>query len=259
MSILVVRLVREGLLFAADRNITQTLPTRNGYVLRGQTQRSKLHKWPNRDAIIGYVGEARIDGEPTDEWLYSFIGRNITFADFATVSDTLGQELQTLMAAGRVGTPLIIHLGGFELDQGEWTPRIWFIHNTAGLDASGPLPGTHFVWSDEIPQPGYFPNMTGNQIRADPRVVSQAGELFSFRQGADLAAFNAIDTALRVAMEAIIQHHPLQIHPFPTDLAEWSKHLRMAVLGYSAYFGAFYASFDQQVGGGADVVSVRWP
>jgi hypothetical protein len=35
--------------------------------------------------------------------------------------------------------------------------------------------------------------------------------------------------------------------------------LRMAVLGYSAYFGAFYASFNQIVGGGADVVSVPWP
>jgi hypothetical protein len=39
----------------------------------------------------------------------------------------------------------------------------------------------------------------------------------------------------------------------------WAKHLRMAVLGYSAYFGAFYASFEQYVGGGADVVAVPWP
>jgi hypothetical protein len=115
------------------------------------------------------------------------------------------------------------------------------------------------VWSDEIPKPPYFPGMTGNQIRADPRVQGQAGELFSFRQGYDLAAFNTIDAALRAAMSAIIQHHPLQVHPVPTTLDEWSKHLRMAVLGYSAYFGAFYASFEQYVGGGADVVAVPWP
>jgi hypothetical protein len=259
MSILVVRLVPEGLLFAADRNITQTKSTRDGYVMRGQTQRSKLHKWPNRDAIIGYVGEARIDGTQTEEWLYSFIGRNIDFSAFDTLATALGKELEALMQSGRVGTPLIIHLGGFELEGGEWTPRIWFIHNTAGLDASGPLPGTQFQWSDEIPKDGYFPKMSGNQIRADPRVSSQEGELFSFRQGADLAAFNTIDSALRLAMAAMIKHHPLQIHKFPTDLDEWSKHLRMAVLGYSAYFAAFYASFEQLVGGGADVVSVPWP
>lgn len=254
-----MRLVPQGLLFAADRNITQTLPLRSGYILRGQTQRSKVLKWPNRDAIIGYVGEARIDGQPTDEWLYAFIGRHINFTDFATLGPALGQELDALMNAGKVGTPLVIHLGGFELEAGEWTPRIWFVHNSAGLDATGPLPGTQFVWSDEIPQPSYFDGMTGNQIRADPRVQGIGGQLFSFRQGADLAAFNTIDAALRSAMAAIIQHHPLKLRPAPASLDEWSKHLRMAVLGYSAYFGAFYSSFNQVVGGGADVVSVPWP
>jgi hypothetical protein len=119
MSILVVRLVPKGLLFAADRNITQTLPHHRGYVLRGQTQRPKVLKWPNRDAIIGYAGEARIDGTPTNEWLYGFIGRNITFPDFATLGLALGQELEAVMQAGKVGSPLIIHLGGFELEAGE--------------------------------------------------------------------------------------------------------------------------------------------
>jgi hypothetical protein len=85
------------------------------------------------------------------------------------------------------------------------------------------------------------------------------GGLFSFRQGYDLAAFNAIDAALRAAMQTLVTAHPLQIHPFPTTLSEWAKHLRMSVLGYGAYFGAFYAPYEQYVGGGADVVSVPWP
>ncbi len=87
----------------------------------------------------------------------------------------------------------------------------------------------------------------------------QSGGLFSFRQGFDLAAFNAIDQALRAAMLAIVHTHPLQPHPFPTSLDEWAKHLRMAVLGYGAYFGAFYEPYEQYVGGGADVVSAPWP
>jgi hypothetical protein len=52
-------------------------------------------------------------------------------------------------------------------------------------------------------------------------------------------------------MQALVGGHPLRLHPFPTTLDEWSKHLRMAVLGYSAYFGAFYAPYEQYVGGGA--------
>jgi hypothetical protein len=87
----------------------------------------------------------------------------------------------------------------------------------------------------------------------------QARGLFSFRQCYDLAAFHAIDAGLRIAMQAIVQGHPLQLHPVPNTLDEWSKHLRMAVLGYSGYFGAFYAPYEQFVGGGADVVSVPWP
>jgi hypothetical protein len=68
-----------------------------------------------------------------------------------------------------------------------------------------------------------------------------------------------IDQALRAAMQTIVKAHPLQLHPFPTSLDEWSKHLRMAVLGYSAYFGSFYAPYEQYVGGGVDVVTARWP
>jgi hypothetical protein len=259
VSILVVHLVPEGQLFAADRNITATLPQRDGYLLRGQTQRPKVIKWPNRDAIIGYVGEGRVGDLATDEWLYRFIGRNLDYPDFATLGEALGTELQAAWCEGQLEAELIVHLGGFEREEGEWSPRIWFIHNTAGLDDYGPILGTRFVWSNEIPREPYFPDMTGDAIRADIRQRVSSGGLFSFRQGYDLAAFNTIDEALRVAMLRIVLGHPLRLHPFPTTLDEWSKHLRMAVLGYSAYFGAFYAPFEQYVGGGADVVAVPWP
>jgi hypothetical protein len=261
VSILVVHLVPEGMLFAADRNITATLPSRDGYLLRGQLQRPKVLKWPNRDAIVGYVGEGRIGDTPTDEWLYAFIGRNIEFSDYTTLGQTLGTELEAAMQAGDIAGPLTLHLGGFEQHDGQWTPRIWFIHNTAGLDDYGPIQGTAFVWSDEIANEPYYPDKTGDEIRDAVRANVAAGSLlsFSFRQGYDLGAFNAIDTGLRDAMQAIVHGHPLNLHPFPTSLDEWAKHLRMAVLGYSAYFGAFYAPYEQYVGGGADVVSAPWP
>lgn len=225
----------------------------------GQTQRPKVLKWPNHDTIIGYVGAGAIGGVSTDQWLYAFVGRHLTFPDFATLATELTAELNAALAAGELADALILHLGGFEDVAGEWTPRIWFIRNTTDLSAAGYTQGQQFSASEEIAQPTYFGTKTGNQIRADVVAMVQSGGLFSFRQGFDLAAFNAIDQALRAAMLAIVHTHPLQPHPFPTSLDEWAKHLRMAVLGYGAYFGAFYEPYEQYVGGGADVVSAPWP
>jgi hypothetical protein len=258
MSILVVHLVPEGLLFAADRNIT-TWREGGGLRLIGQAQRPKVLKWPNTDAIIGYVGQANISGVMTDEWLYAFIGRNLTFASFESLADALANDLNDAMSAGEIDTPLIIHLGGFENVAGEWTPRIWFVRNTTDLSSAGYTLGGQFDRSEEIAQPTYFGSKSGNQIRDNVTALVQKGALFSFRQGYDLAAFNAIDEGQRAAMKLIVVGHPLSPHQFPASLDEWSKHLRMAVLSYGAYFGAFFAPFEQYVGGGADVVTVPWP
>lgn len=77
VSILVVQLVREGLLFGADRNITTSLRRGPDVLVSGQSQRPKVLRWPNRQVLIGYVGRARVAGQPADEWLYDFIGRNL--------------------------------------------------------------------------------------------------------------------------------------------------------------------------------------
>jgi hypothetical protein len=87
----------------------------------------------------------------------------------------------------------------------------------------------------------------------------RTGSRSAFRQGYDLGAFNVLDHVIRMAMRAIVETHPRQLHPFPKDLAEWSKHVRLPIHGYGAYFAAFFEPFEQYVGGGADVVSVPWP
>jgi len=152
MSILVVHLVPEGLLFAADRNITTTA-TGGGMTMIGQSQRPKVLKWPNRDVIIGYVGAGMIGGKATDERLYAFVGRNLTFHDFASLADALTGDLNAALAAGDLTDALILHLGGFEDVASEWTPRIWFIRNTTDLTASGGyVQGHQFDRSEEIAQ-----------------------------------------------------------------------------------------------------------
>lgn len=66
MSILVTHLVPQGLIFAADRNITTSISV-PPITYIGQMQRPKVLKWPNADVIVVYVGA--IGGQPTDAWL----------------------------------------------------------------------------------------------------------------------------------------------------------------------------------------------
>jgi hypothetical protein len=253
VSILVVHLIPQGLIFGADRNVTTQVEGEVVYV--GQSQRPKVLKWPNRDALLGYVGQARIDDRMTDEWLYAYIGRNLGEQSFDVLAGALGADLDEGIQRGAIDSPVVIHLGGFELVEGEWYPRVWFLHNTNGLDeAGGYLLGDQVVVREELGQQEYFGDSTSEQIRA--RVAER---VFSFRQGVDLGAFNLIDDGLREAMRAIVHFHPGQPVRAPVTLEDWEKHVRLSILGYGAYFGAFYEPFQQFVGGGADVVSAAWP
>lgn len=258
MSILVVQLVPVGLLLGADRNITSQLTMRDGsveIVVIGQSERSKVLKWPNHEVILGYVGAGEIASQPTDQWLYAFIGRHLSFPNLEALAQALTDELDVLFRRGDFGGPLILHLGGFEQVDGDWTPRVYFVRNTTALNERGAyVIGSGFDCSEELGRDVYFGGKSGGEIR---RYVQE--HFFSFRQGYDLGAFNAIDESLRAAMFAIIHAHPGKPHSVPTTLQEWSKHVALAVHGYGAYFAAFYPPFERYVGGGADVVWAAWP
>lgn len=167
MSILVVQLAPAGLLFGADRNITTSTMLTSGTSLiyvSGQAERPKVLKWPNHEVILGYVGQGRLAGRPTDVWLYDFIGRHLQFSSLQELADALTRELDVLFPAfPDVAT--ILHLGGFELDSGNWKPRIFYIHNLSGMNGDEYIVGKQFSNSDEIPK--YFGPKSGDQIRAE--------------------------------------------------------------------------------------------
>ncbi len=259
MSILVVQLVPEGLLFGADRNVTTTV--REGEVVAsGQTQQPKVLKWPNHEIVIGYVGRAEVNNQPTHEWLYEFIGRNLD-CPLQELAWTLKANLEVDLAADVDAEPMILHLGGFVEDAGQWKPQVWFIRNVRGLDELGQPANlaSEFDVSEEIDQPIYFGGRTGDEIRALVDARARAWQPFWFHQGYDLGTFNMLDGVLRAGMRAIVESHPGKPHEFPDSLREWSQHLKMAVLAYGAYFAAFHEPFQQYVGGGADVVWAQWP
>lgn len=186
MSIMAVRVVGEGILFATDRNVTIELPGASPSSI-GQSQRPKVLKWPNREVIVGFVGLARIDDQPTDLWLYDFIGEHLD------VAESVG-ELATALKVHLDGTfrhrdpskaeGLTLHLGGFVWRDGQWVTEVWFIRNSHGLDEAGRYINVtnEFDVSEELSTPGRFIGMTGNEIRTQVRGMANRGEPFWFHQ-----------------------------------------------------------------------------
>jgi hypothetical protein len=269
---MVVQVVRDGILFGADRNVTTDLCVGDDVLASGQTQHPKVLKWPNHEIVVGCVGRATItDDVYTDEWLYDFIGHNLHHDLPQLTHDNLKQlayELQRRLEfdLARYGSvdddAMVLHLGAFVEDHaGQWTPEVWYIRNA---EAPYRHVNLNFDVSEEIPK--YFPGLTGDQIQVEVERRAQAWQPFWFHQGYDLQSFNALDEMIRRGMRAIVETHPDRPHPFPDStpffedsLREWSKHLKMAILTYGAYFGAFYEPFQQFVGGGADVVWAARP
>jgi hypothetical protein len=269
VSVLTVLLVPQGILMAADRNITLRIRSDigGGSELHevAYLQRVKVHEWADGSAIIGYMGLARIDGQATDRWLYRFIGRNFPIDSIEKVAKRLVQDLNAEVPPDHAREePLIIHLAGFERNA-ERSPVIWFIRNTGRLFPDGRYEVIgRFEASEELRhvQPSgdrRFSGMSPAQIRQKVFDDARRWMPFWFRQGADLIVLNQIDIGVRSTMQALVEFHPAKPHPFPDTLPEWANHLRFAVLSSAAYYEAFHRPYRQAVGGGADVVWVPWP
>ncbi len=256
MSIMVVQLVPEGILLGADRNITVSVQDAN-VVYSGQTPRPKVLKWPNRQIVVGYVGRAEVDGQPADEWLYDFIGRNLE-DELPQIAHNLKDKLEFDLRKSADHAGMIVHLCGFTQLDGQWKPQVWFIRNAHGMNETGYTDvRAEFSVSEELQS--HFQVLNGNEIRSMARERAKSWQPVWFHQGYDLGTFNMLDALVRQAMQAIVETHPGHPHAFPADLSEWSKHLKMAVLTYGAYFSAFHEPFMQYVGGGCDVVWAEWP
>lgn len=265
MSILVVEILPQGIIFGADRNITsEETDVRGGatYNIQGQTQRPKVISWPHRRALLGYVGAAEIGGIPTDEWLYNFIGDNIDFQDFTILSEKLRKQVEDqrrIDEDNRTAEPLIIHLGGFEKRSDSYVPVIWHIRNCYALNNLGYRDfRKEFQCSEAFHVHPDFINIAPRDIPM--RLASLANEFapFWFHQGMDLGTFNMLRLSNEAAVRALIhEKHPS--FKTPQTLSDWEMHVRFLILYFSAYFQAFRGPSEQYVGGGVDIISMDWP
>jgi hypothetical protein len=264
MSILVVQVLPQGIIFGADRNITETRVTSDSSghpvtVVLGQSQRPKVLRWPNRRALVGYVGAATIGGMPTDEWLYDYIGEHLDFKSFEVLAHDLRDRIQkqrTVDEGQREPKALLLHLAGFEERDSYQVPVVWYIRNPRGIEDGYYIDiRKDFLCSEEFWR--YFSDVPYAQIRDQLRQLALKNRPFWFHQGLDLGTFNTLEAFLRGALALLCQAHP--DHAFPTNLGEWSQHLKMTILMYGAYYQAFKGPGEQYIGGGADMVSLGWP
>ena len=250
MSILVVEVVSEGLIFAADRNITVTMP--DGATTQPEG-RPKVVPWPRQDVLLGYVGAASLNGQPVPDWLED---RRQTFAPMTSLEEiarglATQVELQRGVDEGSAAPkPMILHVGGFEQQQGFWAPSIWHITNIYRLG--------HYRYLDTRKQYTVaekfwesFPDTDPSEIRDRLRVLAKQFKPFWFHQGMDLFTFNVLEGAIKASFKMLCEQHPN--HDIPRTLDEWSRHTKMQVLMYGAYYEAFHPPGAQFVGGGADV------
>jgi len=256
MSIMVVEVLSEGLIFGADRNITTTFP--DGSTAQNYNE-AKVLRWPTNDVLFGFVGAARINNMPVEEWLESIRGEFKNIVGLENIANELKERVQRQRMIDECGgspNPLIIHIGGFEKKGGYWVPYVWHIRNVYNLGKFNYLDfRKEFICNEEIWN--YFKDIDLSEIQQVLKVLAKQFNPFWFHQGLDLGTFNVLQTSIKEAFKHLCNNHPN--HAVPTTIEEWEKHVRMQVLMYGSYYQAFYQQGGQYVGGGADVLSSKWP
>lgn len=273
MSILLVNLVPQGIIFGADRNIhsedrgtPEFIDGADGKsyyeILHrhySQAPRPKVLRWPKNKALVGYAGEAQIKGVPTDEWLYDFIGDHLEFKSFETLAESLRQSIEAqrrIDEGNEKANPIIIHLAGFEEREGIQVPAVWVIRNDHNPPHLTDI-RKEFLKFDCLWEKNLW-NMTPQTIRGDLSVYANKFNPFWFHQGIDLGIFNLFDAFLKAAIGYLHQAGSLKPER-PQSLEDWERQMRMSILVYGAYFQAYQKPYEQYVGGGVDTVSIPWP
>lgn len=219
MSLLVANVVPEGLIFAADRNLSNP----DGCVVGTAP---KVLKWHDPALLVGYVGEALVAGEPMHEWLHRFLEQNAT-NDLRTLATRLADDLEL----GFAGLPesargTIVHVGAFEQTDDGPLPAIWYIRD-AEIQSDGSIKHkARFEPRDELKQDpasgdAYFGDATGEEIRAHLRSAQTPHPWAGYRQSFDLAVFGELDRSLWRFAALQERHRP------PTVIEEWEPFMKL--------------------------------
>jgi hypothetical protein len=244
----------DGIVFAADKNLTAPP---SGGVPRRQVPGQKILGWPNKLALVGYVGAAKVaSGQRMELWLQDFIARHPTVTVPSSVAHDLKNELQVAM--GPAAGASIVEFAAFANVGGVNVPEYWHIANVHGINnATGKYdpPQAYFGCSEE--SLGHWAaGIPPAQLRGRLQTRADNYDPQWFHNSIELVVFNWLEAGAKAAFRG------LQSQGFlakPTGLADWEKHAAFWVLQFAAYFEAFYPNGQHYVGGGADTLSIPWP
>lgn len=255
MSLLIFELTHLGMLFGADRSISIDGSTEKG------DEMTKVFKWPDDRAILGFVGEAEVNGVDMDRWLAGFMARNSNFYNLQALAENLREEIELAINAEHSDTiPLhIFHIGGFEELDGRHVPKCFFVTNVYGIDEKGfyrdkklEVKCTEELWDN------YFKNQNLDSVIQYLKARDEDANPFWLHQSYDLLTFNIWYSSFLRAMDLLYLHKKGN-HPKPKTLPEWEERIRLQILMYDSYFKSFYPATYRPVGGDPDVVSLKWP
>jgi hypothetical protein len=258
MSILLSLYVKDGIVFAADKNVTLS-DAKSGQqtVLEGDL--TKVLLWPNRKAVIGFVGLAELEDLSMDDWLRLFISETRDFQHLKDVADLLCERLQAKVPKSK--PHLLMHLGGFELIAGIHTPMLYLITNVIGLAPKGDYQETSPIFNVTEDLKSRFegyknPSKYPDEVRKRFAEMEERDHFQWFNNGTRYDAFNTFKGALFAALRAIRE---IDDPKTPYTLSDWIIYAKMAVELHGSYFRNAYVPDKRVVGGGADVCYIPWP
>lgn len=269
MSILLSAYYPEGIIFAADKNASIQYMTADGkerwYVAPTAT---KVLAWPFQRAVIGFVGLGTLAGYDMDEWMRVFIAETREFDNIDDLAIKLRDQLQSdFVQEYPPGTDIsqchvIVHLGGFALRDGCFTPVLYHIwnHNTINPQTGlYPEPDRDFRLQEEVeqgfkewPKPEDYPH----HVRARFENMSKEKRFLWFNNGANLTAFNIFKAAI---WDALIAVEKAGYIPRLPGLDQRVAYCKMAVEVFGSFFTHHYLPEDRIVGGGVDSLDIPWP
>ena len=215
MSILIIEVLPQGMIFAADRALTVTkeVPDQGQTAMyQAQELGPKILRWPRGRGLIGYVGLARIGGQSTHDWLFDFMGDHVEFSDPGEVAADLRNALQD--SVGNLSPPqgLIIQFGAFKKHQGITVPEMWHVTNIHGMNndtGEYDPPTNSFRASEEIL--GHWLNhIRPNGVRSYLQTQASTHNPFWFHHGINLVIFNTLEHSVKEAFKALQEKGKLQ-------------------------------------------------
>ena len=263
MSILLSLYTKDGIVFAADKNLTlRQIDTGKQTILEGDL--TKVLMWPNRRAVVGFVGLAQLEDLKTDEWLRIFIAETRNFNSLEATASLLGERLNSVVGTIRGSVAeyrLMIHLGGFESIDNIPTPVMYTITNIPELDGKGGYASaTRHFDIVEVFRPAYEswpdPSEYPSEIRERLEEMENRDHFLWFNNGDMYPAFNIFKAAMYAALR-IVKRDYAKTETW--TLFDWQAWAKMCIELHGLYYRHNLPADKRVVGGGVDIGIIPWP